>query len=116
MKNLFKTMKLTLLIAGSLSIVSTTIIADDLPIRGPIEFSSYDADKDGFVSEKEFIAVQEQRLEQKLSAGMPMKNADKAPSFSTLDTNNDGKLSEIELLRGQNKQKQNNQGNKGMRL
>jgi Ca2+-binding EF-hand superfamily protein len=116
MKKLFKTMKLTLLIASSLSIVTTTVIADDLPIRGPIEFSSYDVNNDGFVSEEEFNTVKENRLEQKLSAGMPMKNADKAPSFSTLDTNNDGKLSEIELLRGQNKQKQNNQEYKGIRL
>lgn len=113
---LFKTIKLSLLLVGSLSIITTSLAAEDLANRGPLDFSSYDTNKDGFVSEKEFKEVQTKRMEQKASAGMPMKNAVNAPDFSMFDTNKDGKLTEIELLKGQNKQMQKNQGNmnKGM--
>jgi len=113
MKNLFKTMKLGLLVAGSLSVLTNTLIAGDLANKGPIEFLSYDTNKDGFVSEKEFNAVKTKRMEQKASTGMPMKNAVNAPEFTTLDLNKDGKLTELELLKGQNKQMQENKGNKG---
>jgi Ca2+-binding EF-hand superfamily protein len=101
-------------VAGSLSVITTALIAEDLPNRGPIDFSTYDTNKDGFVSEKEFNDLRAKRIEQKVESGMPMKNPAKAPSFSMFDTNEDGKLSEIELLKGQNKQMQNNQRNMGM--
>ncbi|QKF66014.1 EF-hand domain-containing, calcium-binding protein [Arcobacter venerupis] len=114
MKNLFKTIKLGFLVAGSLSVITTALIAEDLPNRGPIEFSSYDTNKDGFVSEKEFNDIRAKRMEQKATSGMPMRNVANAPDFTALDTNKDGKLTEIELLKGQNKQMQNNQGKKGM--
>jgi Ca2+-binding EF-hand superfamily protein len=114
MKNLFKTIKLGFLVAGSLSVITTALIAEDLPNRGPIEFSSYDTNKDGFISEKEFNDIRAKRIEQKTSSGMPMRNAANAAEFSTFDTNKDGKLTEVELLNGQNKQMQNNQKNMGM--
>ncbi|MBU0924306.1 EF-hand domain-containing protein [bacterium] len=114
MKNLFKTIKLGFLVAGSLSVITTALIAEDLPNRGPIEFSSYDTNKDGFISEKEFNDIRAKRIEQKATAGMPMRNVANAPDFSALDTNKDGKLTELELLKGQNKQMQLNQGNRGM--
>ena len=53
-------------------------------------------------------------MEQKATSGLPMKNTGNASEFIMFDTNKDGKLTEIELLKGQNKQMQNNQGNKGM--
>jgi Ca2+-binding EF-hand superfamily protein len=114
MRNLFKTIKLGFLVAGSLSVITTALIAEDLPNRGPIEFSSYDTNKDGFISEKEFNDIRAKRIEQKESSGMPMRNVANAPDFSALDTNKDGKLTELELLKGQNKQMQLNQGNRGM--
>ena len=54
MKNIVKAIKLSFVVAGSLSILGSALIAKDLPNRGPIEFSSYDTNKDGFVSEQEF--------------------------------------------------------------
>ena len=112
MKKLFKTIKLSLLFAGSLLVIAPALIADDLPSKGPVEFSSYDTDKDGFVSEKEFNNIKIKRMEQKASSGMPMKNAGNAPSFDMFDINKDGKLTELELVKGQNKQMQNNKGDK----
>ena len=114
MKNIVKAIKLSFVVAGSLSILGSALIAKDLPNRGPIEFSSYDTNKDGFVSEQEFNDLRAKRMEQKAEAAMPMKNAGNAPSFAMFDTNKDGKLTEVELLKGQNKQMQNNQKNMGM--
>ena len=114
MKNIVKAIKLSFVVAGSLSILGSALIAQDLPNRGPIEFSSYDTNKDGFVSEQEFNDLRAKRMEQKAEAAMPMKNAGNAPSFAMFDTNKDGKLTEVELLKGQNKQMQNNQKNMGM--
>ena len=114
MKNIVKIIKLSLIVAGSLSLLGSALIAQDLPNRGPIDFSTYDTNKDGFVSEKEFNDLRAKRMEQKVESGMPMKNQAKAPSFSMFDTNKDGKLTEVELLKGQNKQMQNNQRNMGM--
>ena len=114
MKNIVKAIKLSFVVAGSLSVLGSALIAKDLPNRGPIEFSSYDTNKDGFVSEQEFNDLRVKRMEQKAEAAMPMKNAGNAPSFAMFDTNKDGKLTEVELLKGQNKQMQNNQKNMGM--
>jgi len=114
MQNMSKMIRLGLVVTGTLSVITSSVIAEDLPNRGPIEFSTYDINNDGFVSEKEFNEIREKRMEQKASAGMPMKNAINAPDFTSLDTNKDGKLTELELLKGQNKQMQLNQGNRGM--
>ena len=114
MKNIVKAIKLSFVVAGSLSVLGSALIAQDLPTKGPIEFSSYDTNKDGFVSEQEFNDLRAKRMEQKAQTGMPMKNAGNAPSFAMFDTNKDGKLTEVELLKGQNKQMQNNQKNMGM--
>ena len=114
MQSIIKVIKLGLVVAGSLSVMTSVVSAEDLPNRGPIEFSSYDINKDGFVSEKEFNDLRLKRMEQKATSGMPMKNAGNAPSFAMFDTNKDGKLTEVELLKGQNKQMQNNQKNMGM--
>ena len=43
---------------------------------------------------------------------MPMRNAANAPDFSVFDTDNDGKLTKVELLEGQNKQKRKNRANR----
>ena len=114
MKNIVKAIKLSFVVAGSLSVLGSALIAQDLPTKGPIEFSSYDTNKDGFVSEQEFNDLRAKRMEQKAESAMPMKNAGNAPSFAMFDTNKDGKLTEVELLKGQNKQMQNNQKNMGM--
>ena len=114
MKNIVKAIKLSFVVAGSLSVLGSALIAQDLPTKGPIEFSSYDTNKDGFISEQEFNDLRAIRMEEKAQTGMPMKNAGNAPSFAMFDTNKDGKLTEVELLKGQNKQMQNNQKNMGM--
>lgn len=69
---------------------SMVALAEELPARGPLPFSAYDQNGDGFVSKDEFNAVREKRT----AEGMPMRNA---PSFEDIDQNHDGKLSQEEF-------------------
>ena len=85
MKSLLKTVKLSLVLACSLSVMSSTVIAQDLPERGPIPFASYDKNKDGSVSEDEFYNTRATRMSKKASQGMPMRNAANAPDFSVFE-------------------------------
>lgn len=112
MKTLTKTVKLSLVVIASLSFVSVTLSAQDFPSRGPIPFSSFDVNKDGIISESEFNDTRAARIKQKASQGMPMRNAANAPYFRSIDTDNDGKITELELLKAQNKQMQLNKANK----
>ena len=105
--------KLSIVVASSLSVISGAVVAQDLPARGPIPFASYDTNKDSSVSESEFYDARAARMSEKASQGMPMRNAANAPDFSTFDTDNDGKLTKLELLEGQNQQMQKNRANRG---
>lgn len=113
MKNLVKIVKLSLAVAGVLSVVSTGAFAEDLPTRGSIPFAVYDTNKDGLVSESEFNDARDARMSDKASQGMPMRNAANAPDFSVLDTDKDGKLTKLELLEGQMEQMQKNRAKMG---
>jgi len=113
MKTLRRTVKVGCVVLGSLGVIASALLAQDLPDRGPVPFAAYDVNGDGYVSKQEFYDIRDARMQQKATAGMPMRNAGNAPDFEVLDTNKDGQLSELELLRGQNANMQNNKGNKG---
>lgn len=100
-----KIITLTFLTACALSLVPTSLAAEDMPPRGPIPFSIYDANEDGSISEKEFNDPKANRMLKRAASGKPMGNA---PTFSLFDINSDGKLSKIELLEGQSKQREEN--------
>lgn len=77
--------------------------AGQLPPRGPVPFSVYDQNGDGFVSKDEFNAARE-----KLKAeGRPMRNA---LSFEDIDLNHDGKLSADEFSAHQSARRGNSPG------
>ncbi len=69
---------------------------------GPAPFSVFDMDGNGSISEAEFYSVREQRMAAKASEGKKMRCAADAPSFTDLDTDDDGQLSPDELTAGQN--------------
>ena len=111
MKNSF--IKMPLVLVSIFGIASASVLSEELPLRGPIPFASYDKDGNGYVSEQEFLDVRKERVAAKAAQGRPMKRAGNAPSFARFDENNDGQLTEHELISGQQKQMQNRRANKG---
>jgi len=69
--------------------------------HSPPEFSEFDANGDGVVSEEEFNTFRSARMAAMAEAGKPMKGAATAPAFSDLDSDGDGVLNEAELHAGQ---------------
>lgn len=82
--------------------VPTNVQAGEGSKAGPAPFSVFDMDGNGSVSEAEFYSVREQRMAAKASEGKKMRCAADAPSFTDLDTDDDGQLSPDELTAGQN--------------
>ena len=75
--------------------------SEAMPARGPIPFTSFDKDANGFISEQEFYEVRGERMAARAAEGRPMRGAASAPSFSDFDTNGDGQLNPDELAAGQ---------------
>lgn len=113
MKTTFKMLKLGSLLVGALCLSSVTLNAQEMPQRGPMSFEMYDANGDGAITQEEFDGLHQKRMEQKQAQGMPMRNVGNAPNFHSFDKDKDGKLTEMELLKGQNKHMQENRANKG---
>lgn len=95
-------------------VLGTSFAADAIPQRGPMQFSEYDTNKDGSISEDEFYAVKAARMQSMADAGMPMRNAGNSPDFAFFDTNKDGKITPTELQKGQATQMQNRPRGGGM--
>lgn len=112
MKNIVKEVKLSLVVVGILSIVSSGLAEQKMPAKGPIPFSIYDKNKDGFVNQSEFYDARATRMSQKASQGKAMRNAGNAPAFEVFDKNNDGKLSKVELIESQLEQMAKKRANK----
>lgn len=94
----------------------TALYATEMPLRGPIPFEVYDANKDGVITEDEHTKVREERLKQaQAQTQRMMKNVGNAPDFKSMDTDGDGKITKLELLEAQNKQMQENRQNMGPR-
>ncbi len=113
MKNLVKKVNLSLVVVGALSMVSSSLMAQNIPDRGPISFSVYDSNNDNFVSQSEFYDARAKRMSKKAAQGKAMRKAGNAPEFEIFDANGDGRLTKLELLEGQNAQMQKNKANKG---
>lgn len=113
-------MKTFKLIVSGLCLVGTTLlVAETLPISGPLSFETYDNDKNQVITEKEFNAVKVQRMTQKAQSGRLMKNAGNSPTFLDIDTNADGNITKEELTNHQQKRfskriNQQNNMKKGM--
>lgn len=113
MKNLAKKLKINLAVISIVTILSTSIVAKNISVKGPISFSVYDTNNNNLISENEFYEARALRMSQKANQNRPMKKAGNAPDFNSFDTNNDGSLTKTELLEGQNKQMQRNRENRG---
>ena len=114
MKNYNTISRLSIVLISALCALSVPLSAQNIPQRGPIPFSIYDTNKDGFVSQTEFRETRAKRMSQKAKQGMPMRNNSNAPDFNMFDVDKNGKLSKLELREGQNRQMRKNRANKNL--
>lgn len=82
---------------GALSLSGGLVIANDLPVRGPVPFASWDTDGNGAIDEQEFTAIRQQRQEAAQTDGRMGKNMASAPSFGEIDNNGDNLITAEEL-------------------
>ncbi|MDD4328317.1 MAG: EF-hand domain-containing protein [Aliarcobacter sp.] len=116
MKNIVKIFKLSLVVIGSLSALTSAVVAQELPNnqsnRGMGQgfnmpnFEDFDLNKDGMINAKEMDEAREKRMAEKSSEGRMMKNVGNQPTFSEIDTNKDGNINKEEFLAHQIKQRQ----------
>ncbi len=93
--------------------IAGSLLAQEMPVRGPIPFATYDQNGDGTVSETEFYDVRGKRMEQRAQEGRPMRNAGNAPDFTYFDADKNGRLTPQELTEGQNRRMQERRGGMG---
>ncbi len=94
-------MTMGMVVAVAVVSQSSTADTEQAPTRGPVPFSTYDANGDGVVSEEEFLQVKGKRMSARAAEGKPMRGAASAPAFSDFDTSGDGMLTPDELAAGQ---------------
>jgi Ca2+-binding EF-hand superfamily protein len=101
-KRLFQAILLSL-VSGTAMLAGADATAE-IPLRGPISFSTYDLDGSGIIDEQEFNSVQADRQQQRSMQRIPKSNAPPPPTFGDYDRNGDGSINEDELLAGQKAQ------------
>ncbi|MBT2970799.1 MAG: EF-hand domain-containing protein [Candidatus Thiodiazotropha sp. (ex Ctena orbiculata)] len=90
-------------VLGMLLAVPGLLVAQNqLTAGGPIPFALFDRDGNGAISQQEFASVHEERRALRAELGYPMGRVS-APPFHSFDSNNDGWLSQRELLAGQHR-------------
>lgn len=95
---------------------ATVVVAQPLPNKGPLPFSTYDVDNNQIITLQEFENVKAKRMAQKLDQGKMLKNANKAATFESIDLDGNGQITKEELTTHQQQrfQQRGNQKNKGM--
>ncbi len=92
-----------------LGLSTVTAYAVTLPEKGPIPFTVYDQNGNGFISQQEFKSTHSKRRAQRMTSGNSEHKGHTPPSFTYFDLNNDGKLTRTELHSGQREKMQKHQ-------
>jgi Ca2+-binding EF-hand superfamily protein len=74
--------------------------------RGMPVFAEFDLNGDGTLTETEFYEARAKRMAERAIQGYPMRNAGKAPAFSAIDTDGNGRVSPDEFAAGQTAHRQ----------
>ncbi|MEW8027619.1 MAG: EF-hand domain-containing protein [Candidatus Thiodiazotropha sp.] len=99
-----------------LTIPGFLVAQTQLTATGPIPFTVFDRDSNGFISQQEFASIHAERVALRAQLGYPAGRA-ASPVFRDFDSNDDGKLTEQELLAGQHYNRLMNRGGpKGRRM
>ena len=69
-------------------------------------FTDFDLNKDGKITEKEFIEARTARISERAQEGRQMKGLANISSFADIDTNNDGVISPEEFAAQQSTHRQ----------
>ena len=87
-------------LAAALALIFTsgTALAEQsqIPSSGPVPFATVDSDGDGYISEKEFTHMRNERVRMRTEEGRMMRNMGNAPQFGDIDTDGDGRISQEE--------------------
>ena len=92
-------------------ICPSLVQAEEVSMRGPIPFSVYDQDGNGFINLEEFTNVRNERRASrtrrgKSSQGMSLQGVSSKSLFADFDSNSDGQLDQVELSKGQSQQRE----------
>ena len=85
------------MLVGAFSLTTGLVIANDLPTRGPVPFTAWDADNSGAIDEQEFNTLREQRQAAVKAGGRQGKNMVNASTFAQIDSDGDGQITAEEL-------------------
>ncbi|MCU7931310.1 MAG: hypothetical protein KZQ90_10950 [Candidatus Thiodiazotropha sp. (ex Codakia rugifera)] len=109
-----KKLNITLVLGMMLVIPGWVTAQTPLTSPGPIPFETFDVDGNGSISRQEFETVHAQRRSARINQGGPMRGLATSPKFQYFDSNDDGQLSQKELLSGQhNRMMMNRSGKRG---
>ena len=89
-------MKSIALMAGAAAALLATGISGAVPYESP-GWTPWDLNRDGRVTEQEFLSFREMRWAQRAAQGYRLRNADQAPRFAMLDRDGDGNLTAAEF-------------------
>ena len=92
-------------LSGTIVLSAAVIQAATVTAKGPIPFSTYDADGNGGISQQEFTAARTRHQDAVQSSGRQGRGMANAPSFSVIDTDSDGQISSQELAAYQNQRR-----------
>ncbi len=103
--------KIAMLIAASaVAAMAGQALAQDATQRGPVPFSAWDVNNDGYISKEEFETLRKKRQAARKAEGGLLRNQANAPAFESIDANGDGKISMQEFTAHQQKMMQQRPG------